>query len=65
MIIENMGIESTPSGFPVARSLTLTTPGNVLVINLATEDGRLIRQEITTEQLARIVVQAIPYVVRV
>ena len=55
----------TLSGFPVAKQFYLTTPGGALVVNLITGDGRLIRQEVAKEQLASVVADAVPHVVRV
>lgn len=64
-IEESLGLEDTTSGFPIARGLSLTTPGGAMVINLVTADGRLIRQQVSKLQLASFFIDTAPHVVRV
>jgi len=54
----------TFSGFPIARMFYLTTQGDVFIVNLVTEDGRNIRQEVSRPQVASFVAEAVPHVVR-
>lgn len=58
-------IEDTMTGFPIAHMAYLSFPGGAPVLNLVEPDGRTTRRQLTPSQLAMLVVEAMPHVVRV
>jgi hypothetical protein len=60
-----MTLDETQAGFPKAQLFYLTFPDGDPVLNLKTADGTFIRQELSRGQLATVVIDALPHVVRV